>query len=445
MPAPYGVTDAGFNRKRLPEILSDIESGTKEVFGQDLDVTPQSPNGQFNGLIASALSTLWELAENVYHSIDFTQASGERLDALLELLGLPPRRGAIYSGTQIDFLGSAGVTIPSGTSISSSSSATVLYTELAVIIDSSGEASVTASPIAEGAISVVANEMDLLTTPITGVTTVDNPNADVVGILVTPAETDAQIRQRLLGSSGGVSVTNSQLRMESILRGLEGVIESVLYVNSTSSVDARGIPAKSYALVIEGGDDIAIGNTLWLNHSAGIGTFGSTSASITDAQGICHKMNFSRPRDAIALLQITVRYVDGRCGCQPQDVNGLKTLLIQLLNDNRQDCGGFGIGQPLIRSRLYAAFSQVPGLEIVELKMAKHHYQFSMDCTEPAWDAKGFCEGEWVDEIVYTDASIPMAWDEKALFVEQGISLTVIDKFDNTIASNCINGVKTNG
>ena len=439
MPAPYGVVATGFNRKRLPEILESLNTGVKGVFGPDTNLAPQSPHGQFNGLMADIIHDQWELAEDVWHGIDPLQVTGTRLDTLLALFGLPPRRLAKYSGVTVDFVGGAGVTIPQGTGLASSSTSVIVFTDSPIVLDGGGLGSVIASPAAEGAISVVPNEIDIIQVAIANVTSVLNSLAATIGVLVLEAETDSEIRLRLLGRTGGIGVTNEQLRLENILRGLAGVIESVLYVNSTETVDERGIPGKTYALVIDGGDDITIANTLLLYHCAGIGTFGTTSIPIQDAQGICRKIDFSRPIDAIALLNITVRYVDSRCGCQPHDIDALKTFLINFLQDNREDCGGFGIGQPLIRSRLYAAFSNVPGLEIVSFTMAKHHHVFSFDdgCDDVAWDSGGFCVGQWEKEVVWTDDSIAIAWNEKPLFVEQGISLTVIDKFDNTISSSC--------
>jgi hypothetical protein len=78
----YGVTPQGFSRKRLPEILGDIETDMKTVFGNGVVLSPQSPLGQLNGLFSSLTAFAWELAEDAYQSYDPDQAEGIRLDQL---------------------------------------------------------------------------------------------------------------------------------------------------------------------------------------------------------------------------------------------------------------------------------------------------------------------------------------------------------------------------
>jgi len=440
MPEPYGVTPEGFNRKRLNEILADFDSGVKEVFGQNTNLAPQSPHGQFNGMMSYAHSILWELAENIYQSIDPNSATGARLDELLELFGLPKRTPARYSGLNITINGDAGLVIERGTEFFSTGQSVSVFSESTIILDSNGNGVVHASPLNENPVTITIGSIDTIIGDFPAGTTVINNEETIVGVLVKAEETDEEIRQRLIGRRNGVSTPNTVIRLENLLRGLPDVKESVLYVNSGYATDIKEIPAHSYGLVIEGGDDSAIAQTLWENHPAGIGSYGSTTFKITDEQGVCHPIRFSRPREVIALLDIEVRYVDSRCGCQPHDLTGLKDKLISLLEDNRQDCGGFGIGQPLIRSRLYAAFSSIPGLEITNLSMAKHHYVFSFCGNNPeaSWDSGGFCKGRWGRDFDWTVESIAMRWNERPVFLPQGITLKVLDKFDNTVAEDCL-------
>lgn len=91
MPGPYGITPAGFNRKRADEILADLNTGVQGVFGVSVDLSPTSPDGQFNGLMADEIAFLWELAEDIYHSFDPFQAEGTRLDSVMAAFMHPPR------------------------------------------------------------------------------------------------------------------------------------------------------------------------------------------------------------------------------------------------------------------------------------------------------------------------------------------------------------------
>jgi len=78
----YGTTPVGFVRKPLADILADIEEKAAVVFGAGVIQTPESPLGQLNGLMASIITTAWEIAEDTYQSYDPDQSEGSRLDQL---------------------------------------------------------------------------------------------------------------------------------------------------------------------------------------------------------------------------------------------------------------------------------------------------------------------------------------------------------------------------
>jgi hypothetical protein len=82
---PYGVIPSGFELKRLPEILADIEAANVATFGPGVVQTAATPLGQMNGLHADLTATLWELALTVYQSLDPDQAEGARLDQIAKL------------------------------------------------------------------------------------------------------------------------------------------------------------------------------------------------------------------------------------------------------------------------------------------------------------------------------------------------------------------------
>ena len=78
----YGVTDQGFVRKGLQDILSEREAENLKAFGPGLIQTAQTPTGQINGLWSDAEAEYWEIAVSVYRSLDPDQARGVRLDEL---------------------------------------------------------------------------------------------------------------------------------------------------------------------------------------------------------------------------------------------------------------------------------------------------------------------------------------------------------------------------
>ena len=89
----YGVVPTGFSRKPLPVILAEIEEAAVGVFGAGVIQTSQSPLGQLNGLFADLSAQLWEIAEDVYQSIDPDQAEGARLEMLARIRLLAREEG----------------------------------------------------------------------------------------------------------------------------------------------------------------------------------------------------------------------------------------------------------------------------------------------------------------------------------------------------------------
>lgn len=88
----YGVIPSGFELKRLPEILAEIEAANVATFGPGVIQTAASPLGQLNGLHADLAAAVWELALSVYQALDPDQAEGVNLERVgkLRLLSRSP-------------------------------------------------------------------------------------------------------------------------------------------------------------------------------------------------------------------------------------------------------------------------------------------------------------------------------------------------------------------
>lgn len=84
--ASYGVTETGFNIKPLTQIKSELEDVFRDVFGPQINLAPQSAQGQLIGLLADSLSETWEVLQDVYTAMDIYQSSGQRLDDLAAIV-----------------------------------------------------------------------------------------------------------------------------------------------------------------------------------------------------------------------------------------------------------------------------------------------------------------------------------------------------------------------
>jgi uncharacterized phage protein gp47/JayE len=76
----YGLTDSGFNAKRLETIKGEIEQSLRDRIAQNIDLRPESIFGQFVGLESEMASIFWELLQDVYLSQYPDYATGFSLD-----------------------------------------------------------------------------------------------------------------------------------------------------------------------------------------------------------------------------------------------------------------------------------------------------------------------------------------------------------------------------
>lgn len=88
------VTGTGLARKTLQEVRLEIENSLKQAFGPSFETSVDSPNGLLINQLALAISSQWELAQEVFVSRDPAQAEGMALDWAADLTGVT-RKGAV--------------------------------------------------------------------------------------------------------------------------------------------------------------------------------------------------------------------------------------------------------------------------------------------------------------------------------------------------------------
>lgn len=114
----YGVTESGFVLKPLNDILKEHKAVWKGTYGEDFDVSPESPAGQMIAFTAESESNLWELAEDIYNNQNPMTAYGIGLDLNCAIVGVA-RELSQYSYVygQV-FIGDVGSVIPIGSEFS---------------------------------------------------------------------------------------------------------------------------------------------------------------------------------------------------------------------------------------------------------------------------------------------------------------------------------------
>jgi uncharacterized phage protein gp47/JayE len=119
--ADFGVTPAGFIRKRLadirPEIISALRNNLQGAgLSGDIETRPDSVMGILIDTFAEREAALWELAEGVYGAMYPISASGVSLDNAVSFTGVQ-REGATESRGYVLLSGAPGTVIAAGSRI----------------------------------------------------------------------------------------------------------------------------------------------------------------------------------------------------------------------------------------------------------------------------------------------------------------------------------------
>ena len=115
----FGITPVGFVAKTTTEVVSDLETSFKSVYGQSIGSNPDgsipaaSSIGQEIAIDADLAGTGWETAQAVYSSMDPNQAVTPQLQIICAITGTV-QKPATYSTSQVTCYGTVGTQLAPG-------------------------------------------------------------------------------------------------------------------------------------------------------------------------------------------------------------------------------------------------------------------------------------------------------------------------------------------
>lgn len=348
-----GLSAAGFERKRLIDIKTEIETALKNAFGDNIDLTPQSGFGQFVGILSEALSDQWESQENVYNSQYPSTAQGVSLSNVVMYNGIE-RFEAVGSTVIGTISGTEGTVIPAGSKASVAATGSIFITSVEIIIPVSGTIDVYMTAEEPGAIEAAIGTLTVIETPIFGWASITNSNAAAIG---HDEETDAELRVRreLSTQALGQNLIDS---LSGQLLNIVGVEDAIVISNGTDA-PVGGIPAHQFLSSVLGGADADIAAAIWVNTPQGILSFGSTTIVIADSQGFPQEIKFTRPSDVDIYFRIDIT-IDSLAfpGTGEDDIKNAVTTY---------GTANFKISDNVIRSEFYTPINTIPGILTIDL------------------------------------------------------------------------------
>lgn len=307
------VTAAGLLIDSLNELIANYTAGLKEIYGDDIIVDSNSPDGESINLTCQMFRDLLEVVQSVYASFDPDQATGIVLNSRVAINNIE-RRGATYTLQDVVITTDRALSLqgldadaanPDGTGFTVQDTTGNQF----ILLDSqnpSGAGSYTYSFRAKnlGAIQTLANTIIQQLTVVLGVSAVNNPStAEEVG---QNEETDSQLQLRRARSVSNASNGYLNGLLGSILN-LSGVTNGAIYENVTNSVDVNGIPAHGIWLIVEGGANTDIADLIYEKKSFGANMKGDVSVDITTASNQIFTAKFDRPSSEDLYIEFDIR------------------------------------------------------------------------------------------------------------------------------------------
>ena len=124
--ADYGLTEKGFQPKRLADIVAGVNSRIADQLGIQIETNANSVFGQIIGVFSYEIADLWEQAGLVYNAMYPHTASGISLDNAAALAGIQPI-AAEKTTAVCTCYGTQGTQIPYGAQISSATNSNIIF------------------------------------------------------------------------------------------------------------------------------------------------------------------------------------------------------------------------------------------------------------------------------------------------------------------------------
>lgn len=296
--APY-IDDAGLHIPSYVDIRDDLVDQFKQIYGQDIYLENDSQDYQMISAFALKTYDTMQLLQIVYNNRSPKTAVGTALDSIVKLNGIA-RKAASYSTCVLTLTGDVGTVIAAGVAEDDAGNTWNLPENVAF---TSSTIEVTAQCSAIGAIEASPGTITKITNPQKGWLSVTNTVPAVAG---EPIETDEQLRYR---QSISVAIP-SQNMVNSTIAGIAsvtGVTRYKVYDNDTNETDSNGIPGHSIAAVVEGGLDEDVAEQIYLRKGPGGGTYGTTSVTYINADGLPNIVRFFRPAYVPIDVTVTVK------------------------------------------------------------------------------------------------------------------------------------------
>lgn len=301
----------GLVTQDLNEIRADLTNKLQSIYGTDINIEQNSPDGQWIGIASQEKKDILDLFTQYYNNLDVDRVIGIPQQILYKLNGLIIK-AYTYSYVYVDVTATESVTLQ-GLDDNIENANGVGYT----VVDNNGNRWILAETVnlsagtttlnfrsAElGGVTALANTIKTMETIVVGVSGVNNPANNYItgGIGESSSEFRTRRNQAMNIASQGFNES-----IEGQLLNLTNVTQVKVYDNRTNA-EVSGIPAHGVWVIVEGGLSEEIGRIIYNNVPPGIPMKGDNSVEITKSNGDIETVYYDEPSASTLYLKATIK------------------------------------------------------------------------------------------------------------------------------------------
>lgn len=360
------ISETGVIVPDAADLRDEVVAEWRSAFGNDLQVTPDTPQGVMITAETSArIETLRINAANA-NQINPDLAGGDYLDALCSLLGLQRAIATRSLVRGVVLGGQPGTIVPAG--VRARTTSDQLFESVGgVVLDATGLGLIDFQSVEFGPVQCSAGSLTNVVDSVLGWETVTNPAEGIPG---TPEQSDESLRdlRRRTLARQGISTVEAQVSDLNALPGVRSIQFRENISATTQVIDGISMVAHSVWACVDGGQDAAIAASLLTNKTDGAAWNGAVVVSVLEPfSGQTYTVKFDRPTPVPMLIRFTVRR--GSALVDPQIA--VRDAAMSYVNGLIPGERGFVVGGNVSPFELAGAVSYfIPGLFVAKVEVA---------------------------------------------------------------------------
>lgn len=360
------------------EIKQQVEEEYQNALGQDLDLSPSTPQGRLIEAETIARKRVIENMALISNMLNPNQSYGAFLDSIASLFGVE-RIGATRTRVSCTLSGTANTVIPQNAQARDTNGNTY-YLENSVTIGAEGTSTGDFLCMEKGAIECPANTLTEIVTAVLGWNSINNESDGETGL---NGESDNELRQKLPTKQyQGRAIVDS---IKSAILAVDGVQScfvkdnpdntSAIIVNSRNAGRNITLPAHSLYVCVDGGEIEKVAQAIYDTRSIGCAYASSNNEVVIrleeqeDEEIFSDKVYFDNLTSGGYTVPIYVA-ITVKTGSTSDLTDSIKSAIQDYANNKIEGVDGLQLGVSVSSFEIACAVNaQIPELYVQSVKV----------------------------------------------------------------------------